>query len=545
MPPPSRPSYIKEQGHLLAGTPNSTNGSISRQKSVTSNGRLQKQRSLKREEDDDKIKRSRAWPNAYELSQDLHEKQLEMLEKKYGGFKARRAAKIIQQAFRQYSMNKNFQKLRTIQAEKRLSRKYGEFTRSHTIWSDMVVSHEGAYYSDGQPKHFSVGCTSKRLMKDKLYLQKSSESLVSVKENHTKSLGQLVPLSIVPSKKEHKDRHDRHPLQRGMGLDFTPTSSVQVSSKASKPPLLVTPEESNNNRNSYPELNDSSASDSPQDTPLEPHVDLPSVNFENLLESKETDILNDSFQSDGSTDGNGHHQNSYASNSRGQGGTGGSLDDLLHYEPSVQDDILKTSCDSEYDQWGDSVAPVPPSYSDIQVSVEDTGSSDNADTFAQSSDSDRTPTQEQRALITKVYGKTEVRLRKKKQACLDAQQQQQTEGISHAEPQIISNEQKSTSVTKKQVSPIWKRKSAVPGTIIADDAKRMSNISETSEQDSLGGGSPGSDTASMGSEGGGSGYRRTLPVRSTTQSQPPIQYSKVSDPHRRRMYRVGLNLFNK
>jgi hypothetical protein len=61
--------------------------------------------------------------NAYELSQDLHDKQLEMLEKKYGGsLRCRRAAKIIQRAYRQYKLEQNFRHLcATIKTNKRLS----------------------------------------------------------------------------------------------------------------------------------------------------------------------------------------------------------------------------------------------------------------------------------------------------------------------------------------------------------------------------------------------------------------------------------------
>ena len=61
--------------------------------------------------------------NAYELSQDLHDKQIEMLEKKYGGtLRCRRAATIIQRAYRQYKMQKNFRHLcATIKTTKRLS----------------------------------------------------------------------------------------------------------------------------------------------------------------------------------------------------------------------------------------------------------------------------------------------------------------------------------------------------------------------------------------------------------------------------------------
>jgi hypothetical protein len=61
--------------------------------------------------------------NAYELSQDLHDKQIEMLEKKYGGnLRCRRAATIIQRAYRQYKLEQNFRHLcATAKINKRLS----------------------------------------------------------------------------------------------------------------------------------------------------------------------------------------------------------------------------------------------------------------------------------------------------------------------------------------------------------------------------------------------------------------------------------------
>lgn len=47
-----------------------------------------------------------------------------MLEKKYGGsFLSRRAARTIQTAFRQYRMNKNFQRLRSSASENRMTRR--------------------------------------------------------------------------------------------------------------------------------------------------------------------------------------------------------------------------------------------------------------------------------------------------------------------------------------------------------------------------------------------------------------------------------------
>ncbi|EDW34843.1 GL21024 [Drosophila persimilis] len=71
----------------------------------------------------DVLKRGRA-QSAYELSQDLLEKQIELLERKYGGVRARNAAVTIQRAFRHYMMVKKFASITAMaKAEKRLSRR--------------------------------------------------------------------------------------------------------------------------------------------------------------------------------------------------------------------------------------------------------------------------------------------------------------------------------------------------------------------------------------------------------------------------------------
>ncbi|XP_071450488.1 IQ motif and SEC7 domain-containing protein 1-like isoform X2 [Hetaerina americana] len=72
----------------------------------------------------DVIKRSRV-QTAYELSQDLLDKQIEMLERKYGGVRARTAALTIQRAFRRYTLVKKFAAITAMaKAEKRLSRRF-------------------------------------------------------------------------------------------------------------------------------------------------------------------------------------------------------------------------------------------------------------------------------------------------------------------------------------------------------------------------------------------------------------------------------------
>ncbi|XP_041446948.1 IQ motif and SEC7 domain-containing protein 1 isoform X7 [Xenopus laevis] len=79
---------------------------------------------LRKQAEEDAIKRSRSLSESYELSSDLQDKQVEMLERKYGGrLVSRHAARTIQTAFRQYQMNKNFERLRSSMSENRMSRR--------------------------------------------------------------------------------------------------------------------------------------------------------------------------------------------------------------------------------------------------------------------------------------------------------------------------------------------------------------------------------------------------------------------------------------
>ncbi|XP_077296946.1 brefeldin-resistant Arf-GEF family protein schizo isoform X2 [Arctopsyche grandis] len=60
----------------------------------------------------------------YEMSQDLLDKQIEILERKYGGLRARTAAYTIQRAFRRYTLLKKFSAITAMaKAEKRISAK--------------------------------------------------------------------------------------------------------------------------------------------------------------------------------------------------------------------------------------------------------------------------------------------------------------------------------------------------------------------------------------------------------------------------------------
>lgn len=79
---------------------------------------------------EDLIKSSRT-PTLYELSQDLLDKQVEVLERKYGGqTRASHAALTIQRAFRKYCMLKKFQDITSANSEKRLSRRFNGTTEN-------------------------------------------------------------------------------------------------------------------------------------------------------------------------------------------------------------------------------------------------------------------------------------------------------------------------------------------------------------------------------------------------------------------------------
>jgi len=88
-------------------------------------------------------RRQRAWANAYELSQDLRDKQREALARRYGGSAtAGRAAAVIQHAYRRHCMARNFAKLR-LEADQRWRRGHrplSDFSRSQTVWSDMTAT---------------------------------------------------------------------------------------------------------------------------------------------------------------------------------------------------------------------------------------------------------------------------------------------------------------------------------------------------------------------------------------------------------------------
>lgn len=104
-----------------------------RQRSVS--GNVASKKTPIRRVDDDALKRSRLHSSQYELSQDLLDKQVEMLERKYGGVCARKAALTIQRAFRKYTIMKRFQDIANAsKGEKRLSRRFPTFDIENKEW---------------------------------------------------------------------------------------------------------------------------------------------------------------------------------------------------------------------------------------------------------------------------------------------------------------------------------------------------------------------------------------------------------------------------
>ena len=545
-------------------------------------------RKLKQIEEQDKLKRSRAWANAYELSQDLHDKQLEMLERKYGGqLRARRAARIIQQAYRQYCMNKNFAKLKTESEERRLSRRFAELGRSKTVWSDMVnniekeMALQARYYST-EDMNMASDIANNTALFSHHQSEDAKNQNVAVHTEYVQTSSSSRAVRVMHKSHSLQMSGSNRKFQRSLGLDLGTIREHARLTKVKPPvvPPLHLPTD-NNNRNSYPELNDSSASDSPQDTPVEPHVDLPSVNFENLLESKETDILNDSFHSDSSQEVMTPHQG---------------LTPLMSPVSAHEHNITMggESHNSSHHSTGHTYENFHTQYSDsalhhsqgavVHHPVDNSGSSKPAfhhSHIAQEPTRTQIPIQGAGAAIyTKVplYDNSEVRLRKQWSNGLTAENSNNLQSASAGTEGNISNNapphhqsQPKKGMGGKEISPIWKRKNSSGDMVLVEEGKRMSNISETSEPDSdrksmgsldrhsMGSldergsrdelSSQGSDTASLGSHDGmlGNTYHRSLPSRHSGggSQENTATLPRSTDRQRKRAYRIGLNLFNK
>lgn len=455
-------------------------------------GSVRRQRSL-RQAEDELIKRSRAQSQSYELSQDLKDKQIELLERQYGGpVRSRRAAKTIQRAYRQYCMTKNFQKLRHSVAERRLSK----LGRSNTVWSDRIAS--DSQYTMGATVIQNGDLTNKH--HPDLYTLDTRKRFTDAPEpSHVRqqmSLDQGIG-------KVRLSRRDRR-LQRCPELDMLDHGHIHKTG------------EENNNRNSCPEMNDSSASDSPQVTPYESAIDVHSLDFETLVESKETDILTDSFQSDASQD---------VTVLGFQRASGISLTSNLSTDTLGSNKSISSSYENFRNSESSDSASITGSQNDM-----------NKDPSP-----DRSRSREQKLMqeqtVKYLMNSSEVKYRSRKDSG-------QSDSGSGKRPPVPSR--------APEASPIWKRKNGnlngSTGSIGKLDVKRMSNISETSEPDSENqySSSPSSENVSAENVSIGShsiSYQKRL--RPLGSADPHHMQPKPSDKQRKRVYRIGLNLFNK
>ena len=324
------------------------------------------------------------------------------------------------------------------------------------------------------------------------------------------------------------------------------------------------------------ETGDSSSGDSARATPVDSSmvpntIDLPSANFEQLLEGKGVGALNDSFHSESSLNhdlaGPGMEdaevltpQESTCASFSLDYDNVSSLDMLNSKELNIEsptkamDESLMSQC-SESTCSGDSSSIT----SDVMIRVDAEPTEGASPSKSTVSDADRTPTQDHPNIVTKVYHNQEVRLRVKKTrtTSLDTPAAFYTvpdDGSVTDKVPVQSQSAPNISKLSPEASPIWKRKSAVScGATIVDDGKRMSNISETSEPESFDGrGSHGaisssasSDTASMSSAGDNRLYTYNRSVPNDNNGSPPTIPPKITDRQRKRLYRIGLNLFNK
>ncbi|OWJ99462.1 hypothetical protein Celaphus_00009958 [Cervus elaphus hippelaphus] len=120
--------------------------------------RLQPASVALRKQEEEEIKRSKALSDSYELSTDLQDKKVEMLERKYGGsFLSRRAARTIQTAFRQYRMNKNFERLRSSASESRMSRRIILSNMRMQFSFEEYEKAQNPAYFEGKPASLDEG----------------------------------------------------------------------------------------------------------------------------------------------------------------------------------------------------------------------------------------------------------------------------------------------------------------------------------------------------------------------------------------------------
>ncbi|XP_059161369.1 IQ motif and SEC7 domain-containing protein 1-like isoform X3 [Physella acuta] len=529
-------------------------GKLVSQNSVHNHSRIQRQRSLKNSSDD-VIKRSRPHQSSYQLSQDLHDKQVEMLERKYGGsIRSRRAARTIQRAFRQYCMNKNFEKLRHSYGERRLSKRLSELGRSNTIWTDRLSGDLSAATDDngnipGEGEAFTRNIrslvaefeSSSRASDSPGYPQvardRSSGAGVQRVESKRK-LDRHAGVEYTYGREVHHGHMSRNSFSNpGFNVDGnrgnrSKSGSVSSQGSASSGGPYSSGDLSNrgpytsgdlSNRGPYQDMSEQGLENAA--------VDPQSVDFETLLESKETDILTDSFHSEGSS----------VQDMSGSGQL------ALSNRPSASSLVSNLDYSSDLARISSSPGGSFDSFRTISIDPSDYIAEDTPEVRIDPGSPDPD---------SPVYTKEQLAAAQMKFYMTNSQ-------VKYRNRDLSPNVAVVPPTRSSDTSPIWKRKGDGPAALVSNggekltmpeklalsdkqDLKRMSNISETSEADSVEGNSLSSENVStenisVSSETSLS-YQRKLRMSITPESQT---LPRVNDKQRKRLYRIGLNLFNK
>ena len=528
-----------------------------------------------------------------------------MLERKYGGsIRSRRAARTIQRAFRQYCMNKNFQKLRHSCGERRLSKRLSELGRSNSLWSDRIndVTDDNGNVTSGPGEEDAAFGRDIRNMVADFECSRSSQDNrhpaqiygqgphlkyeIDRAERQRRASGGSVPQN---SRKDYKKRVERHSSSvEGQGGVYSKNygsattaghlqpSGVLSRNAFSSPGFNVDGSASNSyNRYKVPVMktsnmnNNASYTDSPAEVssahgdfvrtsvPENTAVDPHSLDFETLLESKETDILTGSFHSDGSGVLDFGGTASYAS-TRPSTSSLGSGD----YNPAADLSRLSSSPAGSFDSFrtmshdpSDYMSPVVGGYTQTQSQGESPSPLDDP-----------------------LYSREQMTATAQKIYMANSQSKHRPISSNSSPFGSMPSTHPPTNIAvvpptrQSDTSPIWKRKGDGPdptarqqlvvngggssSSLDRKDGKRMSNISETSEPDSIDGqvsstSGHSSETASAEnvSLGGGSvgdsslSYQRKLRMSMAPDVIPTTP--RPNDKSKKRLYRIGLNLFNK
>lgn len=192
------------------------------------------------------------------------EGQLKHLEDKYGGYtRANRAALKIQHMFRQYSLNRNFEKLRL---------EAGDSSRRSRRFNKLIAE----------------SCQK---------VTTTDNFLAAVQENEVKS-----------GSKDGKEQFAREDCQNGTHTSLFPARDSNDRKNRlfhlDKPPRMHFDRRRAGSAKSHSEekephrLHDGSEGNSPSVSPTPMIVDLPSFNFESLLENRQRIAASDCYQDD-------------------------------------------------------------------------------------------------------------------------------------------------------------------------------------------------------------------------------------------------------